>query len=146
MKMLKSRRSSAPAAALLVIIAFLAAPFARAQSGKPVPGELKVPPGKESQSSSDATATGKGEGKEKDKGKDDDKEPPPSVTEHTLNVGGKTIRYRATTGFMVMRDWTEKKKTEDGEAGPRGSSPAASPAKDDKSKDKDGKDDQPKQK
>ena len=68
------------------------------------------------------------------------------MTEHTLNVGGKTIRYRATTGFMVMRDWTEKKKTEDGEAGSRGSSPAASPAKDDKSKDKDGKDDQPKQK
>src|SRR3954447_23613161 len=87
MKMLKSSRSWVPAAALLVILWFFAAPFARAQSGKPVPGELKVPPGKEAQSSPDATATGKGEGKDKDKGKDDDKEPPPSVTEHTLTVG-----------------------------------------------------------
>ena len=108
MKMLKSRRSSAPAAALLVIIAFLAAPFARAQSGKPVPGELKVPPGKETQSSSDATATGKGEGKEKDKGKDDDKEPPPSVTEHTTRFFEPAYRSPAAAAEPADREEREK--------------------------------------
>ena len=123
---------------------------AQAQSEKPVPGELKVPPGK-SQSGAASGPPGSGtDAKDRDekKGKDDDKEPPPSVTDHTLTVGGKTIRYRATTGYMVMRDWAEKKKTEEGD-GPRRGQPAAAPAKEadkSKDKDKDDKDDQPKQK
>ena len=145
------RRDSARAGALVAILCFAAAPFAHAQTDKPVPGELKVPPGKQSQSASPSATPGGKEAKDgdKDKGKDDEKEPPPSVTDHTLTVGGKTIRYRTTTGFMVMRDWAEKKKPEEGD-GARPGQPAAAPAKDaDKSKDKDkdkDKDDQPKQK
>jgi carboxypeptidase C (cathepsin A) len=137
---LKSLRAGAIASALLAILCFAAAPFARAQTSKPVPGELKVRPDKETQTSESATP-GKNDTKDRDKDKkDEEKEPPPSVTEHTLTVGGKTIRYRATTGYMVMRDWSEKKKPEDGEPGPRASSPAPSPTKEaDKSKDQDGK-------
>ena len=60
--------------------------------------------------------------RDKDKGKDEEKDPPPSVTEHTLTVGGKTIHYRATAGYMVMRDWSEKKKAEEGD-GERGRHP-----------------------
>jgi carboxypeptidase C (cathepsin A) len=146
MMMLKSLRACASASALLAILCLAAAPFARAQTSKPVPGELKVRPDKETQTS-ETTTPGKNDAKDRDKDKkDEEKEPPPSVTEHTLTVGGKTIRYRATTGYMVMRDWSEKKKSEDGEAGPRASSPSPSPSKEaDKSKDKDGKD-EPKQK
>jgi len=142
----KSLRVGATASALLAILCFAAPPFARAQS-KPVPGELKVRPDKETQTS-DATTPGKNDPKDRDKDKkDEEKEPPPSVTEHTLTVGGKTIHYRATTGYMVMRDWSEKKSSEDGERGPRGAAPSASPAKEaDKSKEKDKDKDEPKQK
>src|SRR5262249_11315556 len=78
--------------------------------------------------------------------KEEEKEPPPSVSEHTLTVGGKTIRYRATAGYMVMRDWSEKKKPEGGdEEKGREPSQSPSPAKEaDKSKEKDK--DEPKQK
>ena len=145
---LKSPRGRV-ATALFAILCLAAAPFTRAQTSKPVPGELKVRPDKETQPSESATP-GKNDAKDRDKdNKDDEKEPPPSVTEHTLTVGGKTIRYRATTGYMVMRDWSEKKKPEDDEpGGRRGSTPSATPAKEadkSKDKDKDGKD-QPKQK
>ena len=103
--MMKTPRYAALPAALLVIFGFAAAPFARAQTDKPVPGELKVKPGKETQSASDAATPGKGDGKDrdKDKGKDEEKEPPPSVTEHTLSFAGKTIRYRATAGYIPAR-------------------------------------------
>jgi carboxypeptidase C (cathepsin A) len=143
--MLKSIRVCISAAALVAVLCLIAAPFALAQTSKPVPGELKVKPDKET--TSDSSTPDKKDTKDRDKDKkDEEKEPPPSVTEHTLTVGGKTIRYRATTGYMVMRDWNEKKSSEDGERGPRGSSPSPSPAKEaDKSKDKDGKD-EPKQK
>src|SRR5947207_12498819 len=145
MIMLKSLRPCVSAAALLAVLCFAAAPFAHAQTSKPVPGELEVRPDKDT--TYEPATPGKNDAKDRDKDKkDEEKEPPPSVTEHTLTVGGKTIRYRATTGYMVMRDWGEKKSSEDGERGPRGSSPSPSPAKEaDKSKDKDGKD-EPKQK
>jgi len=145
MSILKSLRLSAFASALLAVVGLLAAPFARAQT-KPVPGELKVKPDKDT--TSDTTTLGKNDAKDRDKDKkDEEKEPPPSVTEHTLTVGGKTIHYRATTGYMVMRDWSEKKGAEDGERGPRGAAPSATPAKEaDKSKDKDKDKDEPKQK
>ncbi|MFL6589105.1 MAG: S10 family peptidase [Chthoniobacterales bacterium] len=147
--MMKSRRFCPSAIAFVALLWFAGGPFARGQSDKPVPGELKVKPDKESRSSGDTSSSDSTDAKDrdKDKSKESEKDPPPSVTEHTITVAGKTIRYRATTGFMVMRDWSEKKKPEDGEAGSRSSSPSPSPAKDDKSKDKDGKDkDEPKQK
>ncbi len=105
------------AAALVAILCFVAAPFARAQTETPVPGELKVKPGKETQSPAETATPGSKEEKDrdKDKGKEEEKEQPPSVTEHTLTVGGKTIRYRATAGYMVMRDYSEKKKPEESE-------------------------------
>lgn len=132
-------------AILLAAFSFVCAPLSRAQN-KPVPGELKVKPDKDTTSDSN-TPSDKKETKDRDKDKkDEEKEPPPTVTEHTLTVGGKTIHYRATTGYMVMRDWSEKKSSEDGERGPRASTPSPSPSKEtDKSKDKDGKD-EPKQK
>jgi len=142
---MKSLRSFARAGALTIALCFAAPPFAPAQKEKPVPGELKVKPDKEPRNTADdSSKSSDSKDRDKDTSKETEKEPPPSVTEHTITVGGKTVRYRATTGFMVMRDWNEKKKPEDGEAGPRPSSPSPSPAKDDKPKDKDK--DEPKQK
>jgi carboxypeptidase C (cathepsin A) len=114
-----------PIPALLAVLC-LAAVSARAQTSKPVPGELKVHPDKETPTESATPAKNDEKERDRDK-KDDEKEPPPSVTEHTLTVGGKTIHYRATTGYMVLRDWSEKKKSEDGDSGPRPSSPSPSP-------------------
>ncbi|HWY52020.1 MAG TPA: hypothetical protein VNW72_11115 [Chthoniobacterales bacterium] len=151
--MLKSfLRSCVYAAALVAIFCFAAAPFARAQTGKPVPGELKVKPGKETQTDAEATAVSSKDEKDrdKDKSKEEEKEQPPSVTDHTLTVGGKTIRYRATAGYMVMRDWSEKKKPEGGDeekSREPGQSPPPPPAKEsEKSKEKDKDKDEPKQK
>src|SRR5437588_3103920 len=137
----------------LAAIFYLAAlSLTRAQTGnKQIPGELKVRPGKETQSA--AEASGSPSGKEwkdgdKEKGKEEEKEPPPSVTEHTITVGGKTIRYRATAGYMVMRDWSEKKKKEgaDDEKAPS-AAPEKEPSKDkDRDKDKEKDKDEPKQK
>lgn len=33
-----------------------------------------------------------------------DKDPAPSVTEHEVKIGGKTIRYKATAGYLVLRN------------------------------------------
>ncbi len=139
-----SRACSAAAGLVVIVFCFALAPFAAGQREKPVPGELKVHPGKETQTASEAaTPAGK---ENRDKEKDEEKEQPPTVTEHTLTVGGKTIRYRATTGYMVMRDWSEKKKPEEGE-GEKSPSPSKETDKSKaKDKDKDGKDGQPKQK
>ena len=140
-----------PTVLIAILSLFVAASFVRGQTSKPVPGELKVKPGRETQTASEsATTPGNKEAKdgEKEKGKDEEKEQPPSVTDHTLTVGGKTIHYRATAGYMVMRDWSEKKKTEGGDDD-KSREPTATPAKEaDKSKDKDkDKDkDEPKQK
>ncbi len=142
--MKSSRRSLA--AALVLTVSLIAVPFIGAQSDKPVPGELKVKPDKETRAN-DPSPSGKNDVKDRDKDKkDEEKEPPPSVTEHTLTVGGKTIKYRATAGYMVMRDWTEKKKPEEGDGGDRRGA-APTPAKEADKKEKDGKDqDEPKQK
>ena len=144
MAIMKSLRACALAAVLVVILCFAVPPFARAQRDKPVRGESKVKPGTETQSDADADRS---DAKDHDKDKDKEKEPPPSVTEHTITVGGKAIHYRVTAGYMVMRDWSEKKKPEEGD-GDKEREPAPPPAKEGgKSKDKDDKDkDEPKQK
>ena len=142
---MKSLRACALAALLVAILCFAATPFARAQRDKRIPGESKVKPGKETQSDADTDAPDKSDAKDKDK--DKEKEPPPSVTEHTVTVGGKPIHYRVTAGYMVMRDWSEKKKPEEGD-GDKEREPAPSPAKEaGKAKNKERKDkDEPKQK
>jgi carboxypeptidase C (cathepsin A) len=136
--------SCAIAAVVVGMLFFAVAPFVFAQRDKPVPGELKVKPDKETQTAAESATSSKDQGKDRDKEKEE-KEPPPTVTDHTITAGGKTIHYRATAGYMVMRDWSEKKKKEgdDEEKGP-----SALPAKEgDKSKEKDGKDkDEAKQK
>ncbi len=129
------------------LFCFAGASRVHAQTGKQVPGELKVKPGKETQSATETEPPGKQtKDGDKEKGKDEEKEQPPSVTEHTLTVGGKTIKYRATAGYMVMRDWSEKKKKEgeDEEKGP--SAPGAKESDKSKDKDKDKDKDEPKQK
>src|SRR5215471_9549237 len=140
---MKRFRSFAFVGLFVALLCFAALPFALAQRDKPVPGELKVKPGKETPTASETATPESKETKDRDKekNKEEEKEPPPSVTEHTLTVGGKTIHYRATTGYMVMRDWSEKKKAEEGE-GERsrepGREPSPTPAKEaDKSKEKD---------
>src|SRR5436305_1849891 len=149
MKILNSRWPCAAGAAVLAVVCLASAPFLRAQTNKPVPGELKVAPGKETQTAAESATPGSGDAKDrnKDKSKDEEKDPPPSVTEHTMTVGGKTIRYRATTGFMVMRDWSEKKKPDegDGKAPPSAAPSAAKEVDKPKDKDKDDKD-EPKKK
>ena len=149
---MKRFRSFAFVGLFVAVLCFAALPFALAQRDKPVPGELKVKPGKETPTASETATPESKETKDRDKekNKEEEKEPPPSVSEHTLTVGGKTIHYRATTGYRVMRDWSEKKKAEEGE-GERsrepGREPTATPSKEsDKSKDKDKDKDEPKQK
>jgi hypothetical protein len=39
-----------------------------------------------------------------DKKDEKEKEPVLSVTEHSLAVGGKALRYKATAGYMAMKD------------------------------------------
>ena len=149
MAMMKSLRACTLVFSLVAIFCFVVPSFARAQRSKPVPGELKVKPGNETQSDADTDTSDKTEAKDhdKDKDKEKEKEPPPSVTDHTVTVGGKAIHYRVTAGYMVMRDWSEKKKSEEGE-GDKEREPAPPAAKEaGKSKDKDDKDkDEPKQK
>jgi carboxypeptidase C (cathepsin A) len=145
MVMMKSLRACTLAAALTTILCFAAASFARAQRDEPVPGESKVKTGKETQSGGVAATSDKNEGKDHDKDKDAEKDPPPSVTEHSITVGGKAIKYRVTAGYMVMRDWSEKKKPDDRDED-KAREPAP-PKEADKSKDKNDKDkDEPKQK
>lgn len=53
----------------------------------------------------DETKAGKDKLKSKSKSDDD---PKPSVTEHTVTIGGKSIRYKATAGYMVLKDFSAK--------------------------------------
>ncbi len=133
------------AVVIVPLLCFGITPWTRAQTGKQPPGELKVKPGKDTQSEEGESANKPAKDGDKEKGKEEEKDPPPSVTDHTITVAGKQIHYRATAGYMVMRDWTEKKKSE-GDDEDKG--PSSTPAKDDKAKDKDkDKDkDEPKQK
>ncbi|MBX9694139.1 MAG: hypothetical protein K2Z81_17280, partial [Cyanobacteria bacterium] len=43
---------------------------------------------------------------------DDDAEPKLSVTEHTITIGGKEIRYKATAGYLRLKDYQPKKKSD----------------------------------
>lgn len=52
--------------------------------------------------------------KDKDKDKEKD-EPKLSVTEHTVTIGGKQVKYKATAGYMLMKDYEEKYKDDKGD-------------------------------
>ncbi len=45
--------------------------------------------------------------KSKDKNKEDD-EPKLSITEHSTTIGGKLVKYKATAGFMLLKDYANK--------------------------------------
>ncbi len=59
----------------------------------------------------------RGSGKKKtgDKAKKKDDEPKLSVTEHTVIVDGKPVKYKATAGFMVLKDFSEKGRRSHGD-------------------------------
>lgn len=63
-------------------------------------------------SSKDSKSSDK-ESKSKDKEEKDKDEPKLSVTEHTVTIGGKPVKYKATAGFMVLKDFSDKKHKED---------------------------------
>ncbi len=47
-----------------------------------------------------------------DKEKDKDVPPPPVVTDHTITLaGGRVLKYKATAGYLTLRDTTESKDT-----------------------------------
>jgi carboxypeptidase C (cathepsin A) len=50
-----------------------------------------------------------GEPKGAEKKDDKEKEPVLSLTEHTLTLGGKVIKYKATAGYMAMKDARNEK-------------------------------------
>src|SRR5262249_7621206 len=45
--------------------------------------------------------------KKKSKDKDED-EPKLSVTEHTITIDGKPVKYKATAGYMVLKEYGPK--------------------------------------
>ncbi len=62
------------------------------------------------------------EDSDSDKSKDDaekekkEEEPKLSVTEHTVTIGGKPVKYKATAGYMILKDYSQKpEKKKDGE-------------------------------
>ncbi|MBX9721928.1 MAG: hypothetical protein K2X81_11075, partial [Candidatus Obscuribacterales bacterium] len=61
---------------------------------------------KSDKASSDKTGSEKGKSA-KSKDKDED-EPKLSITEHSTTIGGKTIKYKATAGYMVLKDYGSK--------------------------------------
>ncbi|MBZ0188435.1 MAG: hypothetical protein K8F91_19460, partial [Candidatus Obscuribacterales bacterium] len=84
-----------------------------------------------SQAASDREASKKESDKDSKNDKTDDKENEPklSITEHAINIGGKQIKYKATAGYIVLKDFNKKKKKKDDDKSDSG----------DKEKDKDKK-------
>ncbi len=80
----------------VVILAFATASLAQQPKRAPVRTEGAPPPAKP------ADAEAKSDRKE-------EKEPVLSVTEHKLTLGGKTISYKATAGYMAMKDAKNEK-------------------------------------
>jgi carboxypeptidase C (cathepsin A) len=59
-------------------------------------------------------ASAKKEDKDKEKDKDkEEEEPKLSVTEHTITVGGKPVKYKATAGYIVLKDYSPKPDKKD---------------------------------
>ena len=81
--------------AALVLLAFAVLPAAAQDRRSTTPA------------SGDAAAPEKGKEKDKDK---KEEEKPPSVTHHTMTLGGKPFAYTATAGYMPMKDENGKLK------------------------------------
>jgi len=83
--------------AVFALLAFAAVPAAAQARRSPTP----APP--------DAAAPEKGKDRDKEKEKKEE-EKPPSVTHHTMTLGGKPFAYTATAGYMPMKDENGKLK------------------------------------
>jgi carboxypeptidase C (cathepsin A) len=85
--------------AVLALLAFAGLPAAAAAQNRRSPTPTP----------SEAAAPEKGKDKDKDKEKKEE-EKPPSVTHHTMTLGGKPFAYTATAGYMPMKDENGKLK------------------------------------
>ncbi|MSU25113.1 MAG: peptidase S10 [Opitutus sp.] len=95
---------------LLVLFtsALLAVP-ARAQEGRGRGGRGGAE-GAPAVAATASTTDGKpGDAKAGDKKDEKEKEPVLSITEHELKLGGKVIKYKATAGYMAMKDAKNEK-------------------------------------
>lgn len=88
---------------------------------------------------SDDKSSGKKDSKKKSdsKTKGDDDAPKLSVTEHTVNIGGVAVKYKATAGFMLLKDFSDKRKSKDASRGLDGDSDKGDSSSSDSDKDKD---------
>ena len=55
----------------------------------------------------------KGEKNKEDKEKEE--KPKLSVTDHTITIGGKPVKYKATAGYIVLKDYAPKSKKDEGD-------------------------------
>jgi carboxypeptidase C (cathepsin A) len=98
---------------LLVAMLVSQLPLARAQDAKRPNAGASVQ--KKTSEPAKEKDSAKKEDKEKDKKEDKDKEkekekePVLSVTEHEITLGGKVIKYKATAGYMAMKDSKNEK-------------------------------------
>ncbi|MBX9687640.1 MAG: hypothetical protein K2X27_13115 [Candidatus Obscuribacterales bacterium] len=84
-----------------------------------------------SESNDDDKSDESDKAKRKDK-KEKEDEPKLSVSEHTININGKPVKYKATAGYMILKDYNEKGRSH---------SDKSSSDKSDSDKDKDKKKD-----
>ena len=85
--------------AVLALLAFAGLPAAATAQNRRSPTPMP----------SEAAAPEKGKDKDKDKEKKEE-EKPPSITHHTMTLGGKPFAYTATAGYMPMKDENGKLK------------------------------------
>jgi len=57
-----------------------------------------------------AEQKGDGEARKESRDSKEKKEPVLSVTEHTVKIDGREVKYKATAGYMLLKDFAEKKK------------------------------------
>ena len=88
----------------LLTASSLATVLSAAEEGRSKGGKAAAAPGAATTAEKLTTTDTKAADKKDDKKDDKEKEPVLSVTEHELAIGGKRIKYRATAGYMAMKD------------------------------------------
>ena len=88
----------------LLTASSLATVLSAAEEGRSKGGKAAAAPGAATIAEKLTTTDTKAADKKDDKKDDKEKEPVLSVTEHELAIGGKRIKYRATAGYMAMKD------------------------------------------
>ena len=91
------------------IIIFLASLIAKYAFGAAPESQAPAEAGKESPVAQGDKQGKENEAKEDKAEKKDVQPPPPVVTEHTVTLaGGKTLSYKAITGYLLLRDTKEE--------------------------------------